>query len=423
MLRQDIIEQQKKTRKLNDIESVQRFGDDKPSPAWAGHKAGPDVNILSPSAHPPNPFRLLPQAVAKNIYNEVSRVPYFRLLDSTHYSAPGEPQRYAPERDIRHRKKLGKDAFEDKANLQLTEKLFAEFGKGDREKYEKVARYLKAQRSLPYRVVSNYKAYLGDHEGRTGNNGTDMSSWLTGQANKNPELLRGHDGGGNIRSLPQFIKHLEDTQGAWRDTRDRVRGITPFTAGVAETQLMDTGDVMKYISSRPNERFDGENRSGKGQRGKELQSPFHPDILPHAGNHNYVTSRNMEYGAVNRFGIKGMTPPINFVDGNVEMAPYPNVDMAWTPYGPGMKYGDPNFIDLRDSRLVLPSTGVEYGNTKGVDRLVNRFGTPFGSFYPHRQKRFNVHPQNEKTKAGGWTAHSSIYRGSAKGKSGGNAKK
>ena len=240
-----------------------------------------------------------------------------------------------------------------------------------------------------------------------------MSSWLTGQANKNPELLRGHDDGGNIRSLPQFIKHLEDTQGAWRDTRDRVRGITPFTAGVAETQLMDTGDVMKYISSRPNERFDGENRSGKGQRGKELQSPFHPDILPHAGNHNYLTSRNAGRGAVNRFGIKGMTPTINFVDGNVDMASFRSGGKEHfyeMPYGPGMKYGDPNFIDLRASRLVLPSTGVEYYH-RPADRLVNRFGTPLGAFHPHRQKRFNVHPSNEKTRsADGWTAHSSIYR-------------
>ena len=371
---------------------MQSFGDDKPSPAWAGHKAGPDVNILTPSAHPPNPFRLLPQAVAKNIYNEVSRVPFFRLLDSTHYSDPSEPRRYAPEGHIRHRKKLGEDAFKDKASLQLTETLFAKFGQGDREKYEKVARYLKAQKSLPYRVVSNYKAYLNDHDGLTPNNGTDMSSWLTGQATINPDLLRGHDDGGNIRSLPQFIKHLEDTQGAWRDTRDPVQGNGGiFPRGVAGTKLMDTADVMKYISSKPNERFDGDGH---------LPSPFHPDILPHAGNHNYLTSRNTGRGAVNRFGIKGMTPTINFVDGNVDMA----------PYGPGMKYGDPNFIDLRTSRLVLPSTGVEYYH-RPADRLVNRFGTPLGAFHPHRQKRFNVHPSNEKTRsADGWTAHSSIYR-------------
>ena len=84
---------------------------------------------------------------------------------------------------------------------------------------------------------------------------------------------------------------------------------------------------------------------------------------------------------MNRFGIKGMTPTINFVDGTVDSALGPLHDeenFYEVPYGPGLQYGNPNFIDLGDSRLVLPSTGIAHFGTL-ADRMVNRFGVVAGA--------------------------------------------
>ena len=74
----------------------------------------------------------------------------------------------------------------------------------------------------------------------------NLGVWLTGQANIDPTFRKGHEGNCMIRTLPDFMDHLRDTQGKWRETR----GALDHYA-----QIMNPWQVMKYLSSRPSERL------------------------------------------------------------------------------------------------------------------------------------------------------------------------
>ena len=255
-----------------------------------------------------------------------------------------------------------------------------------------ISKYLKSQQTTPYRVVSNYKPYLNDGQinGQLELVDNGLSAWLTTEANKDPRLRRGHESDYMVRSVPEFIKHFKETQDAWQQKR-------PPQIKRLGTNLMDAADVMKYITSKPNERHDGD--------GKQ-QDVFAVSHL-WQGDFNYKTAKNLGTGAVNRFGIAGMTPSINPAG---EKKGFTDEDWAGNPlvnFAPDQRYGDPNFMDLRDSRLIVPgldvnskqlnehiadSRAVDYGHYTAADRVVNRFGRFYGMRGPAYMEFPNAGP-------------------------------